>query len=313
MGTLLSLVKPHFILTAMNKINRKTANFITKDGASIYYEVYGNKGPIIVLNNGLACPINHWHEQISFFSKNHRVLAYDLRGHHKSTNGKLKKITMGLLASDIMAVFKVAFPNEKAASFWGHSYGVPIALKVAALNSNICESLVLINGFHKNPFNDYLEVSQCIQIIESLKIFALSAPTLSKFLWSNASDSNVFRALAGWTGGFNLERAKIEDIEIYSKAVASMDLPTFFNHFKAMLRYDFTVDASHVMCPSLVIHGDRDSLIPEHQNITLSSLIKNSSYLNVKEGSHCSQLDKPYYINSVISEFIGQRLLENTL
>ena len=312
MGTLLSLVKPHFILIEMTNINRKTSYFQTKDGASIYYEVHGTEGPIIVLNNGLACPINHWHEQITFFSKTHRVLAYDLRGHHKSTSGKIKKITMGLLAHDVMGVFKVAFPKDTKASFWGHSYGVPIALKVAALNSDMCASLVLLNGFHKNPFCDYLEVSQCINIIESFKIFALSAPTLSKFIWSNTSDSNLFRTLAGWTGGFNLERAKIEDIEIYSKAVASMDLPTFFNHFKAMLRYDFTLDAYHVGCPSLVIHGDRDTLIPEHQNTTLSSLLKNSTYLNVKEGSHCSQLDKPHYINSVISEFIGQKLLEKT-
>lgn len=312
MATLLSLVKQHFILIEMTNIHRKTSYFKTQDGASIYYEVYGTQGPIIVLNNGLACPINHWHEQIAFFSKSHRVLAYDLRGHHKSSNGQIKKITMGLLANDIMGVFKVAFPKDKKASFWGHSYGVPIALKVASLNSSMCDSLVLLNGFHKNPFSDYLELSQCIQIIESLKIFALSAPTLSKFLWSNTSDSNLFRTIAGWTGGFNLERAKIEDIEIYSKAVASMDLPTFFNHFKAMLRYDFTVDANNVPCRSLVIHGDRDTLIPEHQNKTLSSLLKDSIYLYVKEGSHCTQLDKPHYINSVVSEFIGQKLLEAT-
>ena len=89
-----------------------------------------------------------------------------------------------------------------------------------------------------------------------------------------------------------------------------MDLPVFFNHFKAMVRYDFTVDAVHVKCPSLVIHGDRDSLIPEHQNKTLSALLKNSTYLNVKEGSHCSQLDKPHYVNSVVTEFMGQRLLD---
>ena len=297
----------------MRKTKRLSAHYITSDNAKLYYEVHGDSDPILVFNNGLACPINHWHNQIEYFSKNHRVLVYDLRGHHKSSSGLIKKITMDLLAHDVIGIVEEAFGADQRASFWGHSYGVPISLKVASLNSKICNSLVLVNGFYKNPFEKYLTTKQAVELIEGLKIFSYSAPELSKWLWSIGADSNFFRLITGWTGGFNTERIPIEDMEIYSKAVASIHLPTFFNHFKALLRFDFTDEVSQVECPSLVIHGERDELIPEAQNKELASMIQKGFFHNMKEGSHCTQLDLPQRLNSFVEEFLKKRVIKSKI
>ena len=295
----------------MKKTKRLGAYYTTPDHAKLYYEVHGDSGPILVFTNGVGCPINHWHNQVEYFSKSHRVVVYDLRGHYKSNNGQIKKITIDLLAHDVMGIVEKAFddgPNPSA-SYWGHSYGAPVSLKVASLNPKGCNSLVLINGFYKNPFENYITTKQVVELIEGLKIFSNSAPELSKWVWSRGSDSKLFQIIAGWAGGFNSERIPIEDIEIYSKALASMDLPTFFNHFKALVRFNFTNEASQVECPTLVIHGERDELIPEKQNRELASMVQKGFYHNMKEGSHCTQLDLPKRLNSFVEDFLKTRVI----
>lgn len=309
METLLSLARRRFILAFMKKTKRLSAYYTTPDSAKLYYEVHGESGPVLVFTNGVACPINHWHNQVEHFSKDHRVVVYDLRGHHKSGNGLIKKITMDLLAHDVMGIVESAFGADQTASFWGHSYGVPVSLKVASLKPKMCNSLVLVNGFYKNPFEDYLTTKQALELVEGLKIFSYSAPDFSKWLWSNGADSKFFRVITGWVGGFNAERMPVEDMEIYSKAVASMHLPTFFNHFKALLRFDFADEASQVRCPALVIHGERDELIPEAQNKELSLMVQKGFYHIMKEGSHCTQLDLPQRLNSLVEEFLEKRVI----
>ncbi len=290
-------------------VKQKTSYIKTDDKAELYYEVHGTSGPVLVFSNGLACPINHWHNQIEHFSKNFRVLAYDLRGHHKSSRGLLKKITMDLLAHDLLKILDTAFPNESSALFFGHSYGVPISLKLAALAPEKCKALVLVNGFYKNPFSEVLDEKQIIDAVEAFKVFSLSAPRLTKWIWKNGVDSSFFRKTTGCLGGFNPERMPVKDMEIYSKAVASIDLQSFLNHFKALIRFNFSADSALVKCPTLIVHGERDQIIQESQNIELAEMIENSFYQKLSEGSHCTPLDVPVKLNKVIEDFIETRVI----
>ena len=54
------------------------------DGTPLYYEVRGDGPRTLVFVYGIACLMNHWHYQIEHFSKDYRVISYDLRGHHRS-------------------------------------------------------------------------------------------------------------------------------------------------------------------------------------------------------------------------------------
>ena len=61
--------------------------FITDDGVKLFYEEYGQKnGKPVVLIHGLACTHEYFKEQIPVLAKEHRVIAYDLRGNGKEKN-----------------------------------------------------------------------------------------------------------------------------------------------------------------------------------------------------------------------------------
>ncbi|MGH1468502.1 MAG: alpha/beta fold hydrolase [Bdellovibrionales bacterium] len=288
-------------------IPKQTGLFKASDETKIYYELYGESGPVIILSYGIACLMNHWHLQVEEFAKDHQVLMYDLRGHHKSEMGPAD-ITIELLAKDTVELLRFLFPKDPKAHFWGHSFGAPIAFRCASLFPENVESIVLINGFYKNPFSHILSVEAGLKIIDNLTVFAENAPDLSKWLWANSTDNLIFHYLAGVTGGFNLERTAYKDIEIYSKGLAALSLPNFFNNFKALLQFDGSGFFEDTLCPALIVHGERDGIVPLDQNKILAECLPNATFLEFAEGSHCTQLDLPIELNQAIRTFLKNRL-----
>ncbi len=286
-------------------IPRKTGFVKMPDQTKIYYELYGDSGPIIVLTYGIACLMNHWHFQINDFAKDHQVLTYDLRGHHKSEMGLKENITTDLLAQDAVELLKALFPKNPKAHFWGHSLGAPISFRCASLYPESVKSIVLINGFYKNPFSEFLPTEQCIKLIDNLNIFTKTAPSLSKWLWTNSTNNPIFHYLAGVAGGFNLERINYKDIEIYSKGLSAIPLPNFFKHLKALIHFNGSSYFEQTTCPTLIVSGARDGITPIGQNKILAKSLSQSTFLEFLEGSHCTQLDLPIELNLKIREFLS--------
>jgi hypothetical protein len=67
--------------------NLKVGKFLFINGVNLYYEVYGNGNPLVLLH-GNGGNIEGMKYQIEYFSKNYRVIAMDCRGRGKSELGK---------------------------------------------------------------------------------------------------------------------------------------------------------------------------------------------------------------------------------
>ena len=57
-------------------IEKQTGYFSSFDGTKIYYESRGAGEPIIFVY-GIACLINHWHHQLSYFSESYQTITFD--------------------------------------------------------------------------------------------------------------------------------------------------------------------------------------------------------------------------------------------
>jgi 3-oxoadipate enol-lactonase len=59
--------------------------YIVAHGCRLHYRFDGlEKGPVLVFSNSLGNDIGMWNAQVAAFSRTHRVLRYDSRGHGKS-------------------------------------------------------------------------------------------------------------------------------------------------------------------------------------------------------------------------------------
>ncbi|WP_406444679.1 alpha/beta hydrolase [Streptomyces sp. NBC_01613] len=95
---------------------------VSADGARLHVEVHGPEGaPAVVLAHGWTCSTAFWAAQIRDLAADHRVIAYDQRGHGRSPASPA--CSTDALADDLEAVLEATLaPGEKAV-IAGHSMG----------------------------------------------------------------------------------------------------------------------------------------------------------------------------------------------
>ncbi|MGW1811430.1 alpha/beta fold hydrolase [Streptomyces sp. NPDC002078] len=95
---------------------------VSADGARLHVEVHGpDNAPPVVLAHGWTCSTAFWAAQIRDLATDHRVIAYDQRGHGRSPASPA--CTTHALADDLEAVLaQTLAPGEKALIV-GHSMG----------------------------------------------------------------------------------------------------------------------------------------------------------------------------------------------
>ncbi|MFH9730555.1 alpha/beta fold hydrolase [Streptomyces sp. NPDC017260] len=92
------------------------------DGARIHVQVHGPEhAPAVVLAHGWACSTAFWAAQIRALATDHRVIAYDQRGHGRSPAGPA--CGTDALADDLEAVLEATLAPDEQAVIAGHSMG----------------------------------------------------------------------------------------------------------------------------------------------------------------------------------------------
>lgn len=97
------------------------------NGIKIWYAVYGNGSPIIMLHGGLANS-NYWGNQVPVLAKQYQVIVMDSRGHGRSTRNS-KPFGYDLMATDVLALMD--YLEIKRAAIVGWSDGAIIGLDIA--------------------------------------------------------------------------------------------------------------------------------------------------------------------------------------
>lgn len=107
---------------------------VSADGARLHVEIHGpasgaGAAPAVVLAHGWTCSTAFWAAQIRELAADHRVIAYDQRGHGRTPASAA--CSTDALADDLEAVLRATLaPGEKAV-IAGHSMGGMTVLAAA--------------------------------------------------------------------------------------------------------------------------------------------------------------------------------------
>ncbi len=140
------------LLTPGPETSGQTASI---NGVAIYYEIYGQGEPLILLHGGLANG-DYWANQIPAFATSYQVIVMDSRGHGRSTFDD-KPISYALMASDVLGLMD-HLGLEKA-SIVGWSDGGIIGLELA-INHRERLNKVVAYGANFDPTGVRLDVGQ---------------------------------------------------------------------------------------------------------------------------------------------------------
>ncbi len=260
-----------------SKVEKKLSFFESFDGLPIYFESRGKGEPIIFVY-GIACLINHWNLQIDYFSKSHRTIAFDLRGHHKTKRPLIEEnLSLEALGKDLKYLLDhIKVPR---AHFVGHSFGAQVLLSGYQSHPEIFQSMTFINGFSSNPIKDMFGMGIVEKFYYFLKAQYAQNPTLWKTLWRMGIESPLAVPFTSITGGFNLKLTSLKDIQVYAKGVANMDLEVFLKLFEELMHFEGNSILPQIDCPCLVIAGENDRVTPTRYQEEMARKISNSEFL----------------------------------
>jgi len=270
-------------------------SFTTKDGAELSYLELG-KGQPMVLIHGWSQSGLQWYNQIEEFSKTHRVLALDLRGH-----GNSAKVDNGYrayrLAQDVRE-FMVGLKLEPAI-LMGHSMGCTILWAYWDLyGEDGVDKMIFVDNSpypSNNPTHTGVHVSKGLTS-ETVSQMALGwanddkAGTFSNYFFRQQFTSNVSEAV--------YEKALEQHLLLPRQHAANL-----FMHLATL---DLRDVVSRVSVPSLYV-GGRVSLVNPESVIQQAKDAKQGSYVIFEEdegGAHFMFLENPTKSNKVVRDFL---------
>ncbi|WP_291927171.1 alpha/beta hydrolase [Chitinophaga sp.] len=117
------------------------------NGIKVYYEVYGEGKPIILLHGAFMTISSNWGQYIPELSKTRKVIAIELQG-HGHTPYTDRPLSHATLASDVEQVMD--YLKIDSADVLGYSFGGAIAYQFAIQSPKRLRKLVIISATYKS-------------------------------------------------------------------------------------------------------------------------------------------------------------------
>jgi 3-oxoadipate enol-lactonase len=261
-------------------------------GARIHYDVRGNAPQTAVLLHGLGLSSRFWFDQperLSSGSDPWRVITIDNRGVGRSDK-PLGPYTMRAMADDVAAVLDHA--RIERAHIVGLSLGGMIAQHVALRHARRVEGLVLLGtsaGFpHMHlPKARALASFLALPFDGSLRRREVRR-SFARLLLGREDVSRSAELLAGWPD-----------------ALKTDPTPTrvFISHLAAAVFSHSAGEAlGGVACPTVVVTGDDDALLPHPNSRTLARLFPWSHLEVVRGAGHIIPASHPECVRKALDK-----------
>ncbi len=272
------------------------------DGTRLHTEVFGPAdGYPIVLAHGITCALQVWREQIADLSRDHRVIAYDHRGHGRSGVPPRGYYSLDHLAGDLDAVLEATLAPGQRAVIAGHSMG-GIAIEAWSERyrhrvSRRADAVALIN----TTTGDIVRQVRFLNMPRSLAGGRAAVGTLVVRRFGGIP---TFRAAEGASRRFVKALAVGHDAD---PEIASFVYDLFVKTSRAgrggcaaMLMDSLErahLDLTGLTVPTLVIGSTRDRLLPISSSRRIAAAAPNLVDLVELPGGHCAILERPAEVN----------------
>jgi len=117
------------------------------NGIKVYYEVYGEGRPIVLIHGAFYTIQMNWGQLIPELSKTRKVIAIEMQGHGHSPYSD-RKLDIATLASDVVGVMD--YLKIDSADVAGYSMGGSIAYQLAIKSPKRVRKLVIISSTYKS-------------------------------------------------------------------------------------------------------------------------------------------------------------------
>jgi pimeloyl-ACP methyl ester carboxylesterase len=151
------LIAISIMLTAVQsngqQIKPSNSGYAPVNGIKVYYEVYGQGRPLVLLHGAFYTIDMNWSQLIPELSKTRKVIAIEMQGHGHTPFSE-RELSITTLASDVEKLMD--YLKIDSADVAGFSIGGSVAYQFAIQNPKRLRKLVIISSTYKT--NGWLPV-----------------------------------------------------------------------------------------------------------------------------------------------------------
>ena len=250
--------------------NPSVGHYAQADDAKIYYEIYGEGKPIVILHGGGVGTPYEMGAMIDNLRRDYQVIVVSTRGHGRSEIGH-KSLTYEQKANDVMAVIREV--GLTPVSIIGFSDGAYTAYKVASMYPQTAERIVAIGAGTLSP--GYFQAGT-LNVADMEKLDAAFIAQ-QKHIMPEPERLQEF-----WT----------DYMDFWSKMDVGREL------------------FATIKCPVLLIAGDEDDHAPIATMMEAHQMIPGSRLCIVPKAWHTAFLDNPTLTWAAIEGFLRTDLME---
>jgi pimeloyl-ACP methyl ester carboxylesterase len=128
------------------QIKPLNSGYAPVNGIKIYYEIYGEGKPVILLHGAFYTIDMNWGELIPELSKSRKVIAIEMQGHGHTPFSE-RKLSFTTLANDVEKIMD--YLKIDSADVAGYSMGGSVAYQFAVQSPKRLRKLVIISSTYK--------------------------------------------------------------------------------------------------------------------------------------------------------------------
>jgi pimeloyl-ACP methyl ester carboxylesterase len=255
----------------------------------------------LVFVHGLSGCWANWLEQLPDLADDHRVVALDMPGFGASPmpDGEVSISRYARLLDSLLGQMDV-----DAAAVVGNSMGGFIAAELAIAFPQRVERLVLISaaGITTHAHPGTMRVVPAMRRAE--RIIAMGGA------WAASRSDHVAR------------RARLREAALYvvvrhpsrlpaalaAEQIRGAGKPGFMQALEATIGYAVRERLPEIACPTLIVWGDGDRLIPVRDADVFAELIPDSRKVIFEDTGHMAMLERPAAFNALLRDFLADRI-----
>lgn len=254
------------------------------EGRVLNYRIDGS-GEDLLLIHGFGDNLNVWYHQLPVFSKNFRVIGYDLMGSGES-DISVEESSIGSLANDAYHLLKNA--GVKGVYVLGHSLGGRVACRLAVDHPEVVKGLILANS---------------IPILTSHHSRIRESGRRILGLLEQGSIEKVAEAMAESSFPPDFGLVNPGEFQRYLKIKLSNNPVGLMKLLKCK---DEPLDVARLACSVMLILGESDPYISAREAACMQEVLPHLQFTVLPCG-HVSFIELPERFNSVVLKFLQNR------
>ena len=274
------------------------------EGRQVTYADMGEQGrhrPILFIH-GLSGQWQNWLENIPHFAEQRRVVAVDLPGFGTSDMPE-EKISIELYGRVVAELCERL--DLSPAVVVGNSMGGFVAAELAISRPEIVERLMLLASAGVSQMD--VAKAPVMAMAKAAGLLAASSLAQKKLVARRPKTRHWVLSLVA------RHPSRLKPDLMFEGMMKGADKPGFEDALRACLSYDFRDRLPQIGCPTLVVWGEKDAIIPVRDADKFVELIPGARKVIFEDTGHVPMLERPCTFDACLEEFLEHAVQEGEL